>query len=52
MPAAAQSPMYQSLWQAESEATRRSSGFQRRASPLKTGSDEPMIVGFSGELIS
>ncbi len=51
-PASAQRCRYQSLWQAEREATRSSSGFQRARSPRNAGSDEPAMVGFPATEIS
>jgi hypothetical protein len=36
------------MWQADSDATRSSSGFQRWGSPLNTGSEDPGIVGLPG----
>ena len=51
-PAAEQRCRYQSWWQAESEATSSSSGFQRAGSPRNAGSDEPGIAGLAGAEIS
>src|SRR5258708_6648412 len=45
MPASEQRCRYQSLWQADAEATSRSSGFQRVASPGNAASDDPGMSG-------
>src|SRR6516162_8487971 len=41
IPASAARCRYQSLWQADNDATSSSSGFQRERSPRKAGSAEP-----------
>src|SRR5271155_1323677 len=43
-PASEQRCKYQSLWQAERDATRSSSGFHRARSPRNAGSEEPGMV--------